>query len=73
MTLNCDVRTTRGSFSLDVALAAEPGEIVAIVGPNGAGKSTLLRILAGLTSAAGSVRLDGADIGDRPSHQRAVA
>jgi molybdate transport system permease protein len=73
MTLECAVTTTRGSFSLDVAITAERGEVVAIVGPNGAGKSTLLRILAGLTSAAGSVRLDGADIGDRPSHQRAVA
>jgi len=38
----------RAAFTLDVALTAEPGEVVALLGPNGAGKTTALRALAGL-------------------------
>ncbi|MGO4424643.1 ATP-binding cassette domain-containing protein, partial [Streptomyces sp. MCAF7] len=38
----------RGSFRLDVALTAAPGDVVALLGPNGAGKTTALRALAGL-------------------------
>ena len=34
--------------TLDAALRAERGDVVAVIGPNGAGKSTLLRALAGL-------------------------
>jgi len=45
---------------LDVDLALQPGQLVALAGPNGAGKTTLLRIAAGLIEPdAGSVRLDG--------------
>lgn len=46
--LVADVRVRRGAFRLDVALRAEPGQVVAVLGPNGAGKSTLLDVLAGL-------------------------
>jgi ABC-type sulfate/molybdate transport systems ATPase subunit len=35
-------------FELNVALAVEPGETVALVGPSGAGKTTVLRAVAGL-------------------------
>lgn len=49
------------SLSLDVA----EGEIHAIIGPNGAGKTTLVHQLSGMmTSDAGRVRFDGADITD---------
>jgi iron complex transport system ATP-binding protein len=42
-----------------VDLAAEPGELTAVLGANGAGKTTLLRALAGLIPfTAGEVRLD---------------
>ena len=42
----------------DVALAASPGECLALVGPSGAGKSTLLRSLYGNYRAdAGSIRV----------------
>jgi NitT/TauT family transport system ATP-binding protein len=43
-----------------LALAAAPGEIVAIVGPSGSGKSTLLAIAAGLDrDLDGEVAIDG--------------
>lgn len=46
-----------------VSLAAEPGEIFAVLGENGAGKSTLLRILAGATRPdSGDLNLDGQDL-----------
>ncbi|MFF4489609.1 ABC transporter ATP-binding protein [Streptomyces sp. NPDC001544] len=58
----------RGSFRLDVALTAAPGDVVALLGPNGAGKTTALRALAGLVPLTGGhLRLDGAELdGTRP-------
>lgn len=47
--LEVSARVVRGAFTLDVALTAEPGEVIAILGPNGSGKSTLLSVIAGLT------------------------
>ena len=47
---------------LEVAVAAAPGEVVAVIGPNGAGKSTLVRALAGLVPATGHALLDGTDL-----------
>lgn len=38
------------------------GQVTSLVGPNGAGKTTLLRAVAGLTPAAGSVRLEAVDL-----------
>ncbi|MCW2499768.1 MAG: transporter ATP-binding protein, partial [Frankiales bacterium] len=49
-------------------LAAEPGELVAVVGPNGAGKTSLLRALAGLLPAEGPVLLAGRDVAGLPAH-----
>jgi iron complex transport system ATP-binding protein len=57
-------------------LAAEPGQLTAVIGRNGAGKTTLLKVLAGLVAPqAGAMLLDGADIGgwDRGRLARALA
>jgi len=64
------VRVTRGAFSLDVELVADPGEVLALVGPNGAGKTTLLRALAGLEPAEGHVRIDGQEVNNRAPQDR---
>ncbi|WP_409483956.1 ATP-binding cassette domain-containing protein [Arsenicicoccus dermatophilus] len=46
----------------DVALAASPGELVALTGASGAGKSTLLALAAGLDEPTrGLAHLDGVD------------
>jgi branched-chain amino acid transport system ATP-binding protein len=52
-----------------VSIAAEEGEIVAIVGSNGAGKSSLIRSIAGIeTPRRGAIRYRGRDIAGLPSH-----
>lgn len=45
-----------------VSLAANSGEVTAIVGPNGSGKTTLLRALTGEAVYQGIVTMNGADI-----------
>jgi ABC-type multidrug transport system ATPase subunit len=57
-------RTAGGRTLLDdVSFAVQRGWLVAIVGPTGAGKTSLARALTGnLALAAGSIRLDGADL-----------
>lgn len=48
----------------DVTFAAAPGEAVAVIGPSAAGKSTLCRAIVGTHEIdAGTVRLDGVDMG----------
>ncbi|MFD4649059.1 ABC transporter ATP-binding protein [Streptomyces sp. NPDC058441] len=58
--LDAHLVVDRGTFRLDVALRAAPGDVVALLGPNGAGKTTALRALAGLTPLTGGhLHLDG--------------
>jgi molybdate transport system ATP-binding protein len=66
--LDAHVVIERHGFRLDAAIAAEPGETVALMGPSGAGKSTLLAAIAGLEATrAGHVRIDDAEVaGPRP-------
>ncbi|GGQ55798.1 sulfate/molybdate ABC transporter ATP-binding protein [Couchioplanes azureus] len=60
MTLEARLVVRRPGFTLDAALSAAPGEVVALLGPNGAGKTTALRALAGLTGLdEGHVVLNG--------------
>lgn len=57
----------------NVSLNVASGEFVAIVGESGVGKSTLLNCMAGLdTWDAGSVSLDGVDLGTLNDDQRAL-
>ena len=48
----------------ELSFVARDGEITLLIGPNGAGKSTALKTLFGLlVPRAGSIRLDGREIG----------
>ncbi len=65
MSLDVEGRVRRGTFELDVAISAAPGEVLAVLGPNGAGKSTVLRAVAGLLALdAGTIRLEGTVLDD---------
>jgi branched-chain amino acid transport system ATP-binding protein len=55
----------------DVSLDVRAGEIHALIGPNGAGKTTLIAQLVGeLKHDAGTIELEGRDIGALPTAQR---
>ncbi len=55
----------------DVSLCIDGCNLFGLLGPNGAGKTTLLSILSGLLPApAGTVIIDGIDIGRSPSEAR---
>lgn len=48
----------------DISLSIPQRTVLSVIGPNGCGKSTLLRIMSGIQKPyAGSVKLDGTDIG----------
>lgn len=71
--LDAHLVVERGSFRLDIALTAAPGDVVALLGPNGAGKTTALRALAGLAPLSeGHLRLDGTDLARTPPESRPV-
>ncbi len=56
----------------DASIEVRRGEIVGLIGPNGAGKTTLFNALSGLNQpTAGRVRLFGADVSEKPVHERA--
>jgi molybdate transport system ATP-binding protein len=71
VTLDADFGVRRGTFDLDLALAVDVGEVVALVGPNGAGKSTAVRAMAGLQPLArGFVRVDRRVLEDAEARTR---
>ncbi len=53
-----------------VDLDVREGEILGLVGPNGSGKTTLINVISGFYPlTAGSVAVDGAEIGHLPAHE----
>jgi branched-chain amino acid transport system ATP-binding protein len=57
----------------NIVLDVDRGELHAIIGPNGAGKTTLIGQLTGeLSSNAGRIHFDGADISALPVHRRSA-
>jgi branched-chain amino acid transport system ATP-binding protein len=63
---------TQALFGVSLDVAA--GEVVALLGANGAGKTTTLRSILGLTRPRrGSVRFDGREISQWPTHEIARA
>lgn len=67
-----DLSTGYGSTRVleNVNLSLEPGSVMTIFGRNGVGKTTLLRSILGLLpDTRGSVRLDGTEITQMPTHQ----
>ena len=53
-----------------VSFTVPAGQIVGVIGPSASGKSTLARVLLGIWSPQhGTVRLDGADIGNWDKHE----
>jgi spermidine/putrescine ABC transporter ATP-binding subunit len=54
-------------------LDVQTGEMFVLLGGSGSGKTTLLRAIAGFVRPdAGSIALDGADLGAQPPHKRPV-
>ena len=77
--LSADLGLSRESFTLDLGLTIEAGEVVALLGPNGAGKSTAVRALAGLLRlTSGRIMIGDQVVADpalgihRAPYQRAV-
>jgi ABC-type Fe3+/spermidine/putrescine transport system ATPase subunit len=57
----------------DLSLEAGQGEFVTLLGPSGCGKTTTLRAVAGFVApAAGSIGVEGRDIGALPPHRRNI-
>ncbi len=64
----------REAIIREVSLLIRPGQVLGVIGPSASGKSTLARALVGVwTPLAGSVRLDGAELGHWPERQLADA
>jgi branched-chain amino acid transport system ATP-binding protein len=53
----------------DVSWAVNAGRILGIIGPNGAGKSTCFMAATNMTTHAGRLRLDGADVTHVHAHR----
>ena len=56
-----------------ISVSIDSGEVIGLLGPNGAGKTTTFLMLSGIIKPnAGKVWLNGENIDDLPSHERAV-
>ena len=53
-----------------LSFSMRAGEILGLIGPNGSGKSTAMKTIMGIERpSAGSIRLDGIEIANLPSHK----
>jgi len=69
-----DVSISLGGRQLikSVNLSLNPGEVVGLLGPNGAGKTTTFNLVIGLLRpASGAIVMDGRDVADLPTPERA--
>jgi Fe-S cluster assembly ATP-binding protein len=74
--LHARIRTGGHEILRGVDLELESGQVHALMGPNGSGKSTLAHVLMGHRDyevTAGSVTLDGVELLELPTWQRAAA
>jgi len=56
-----------------ISVEIRPGEFFSLLGPSGCGKTTTLRMVAGFEPpTAGTILLDGVDVGGWPPHRRNV-
>ncbi len=72
-----DLRVTVGDKEIlkGVSIAVNRGEVVILMGPNGSGKTTLAYAIMGhprYKTTGGRVLLDGVDVTDLPTHERAL-
>ena len=67
------VRYRYARMVMDYDLRIDRGSFISIIGPSGAGKSTLLNLMAGFDRPErGCIRIDGADVTDRPPAARPI-
>ena len=58
----------------DISFTFEAGGFYAITGPNGSGKTTIAKLIMGINElTSGQVLFDGADISQKPIHERSQA
>jgi len=55
----------------DISLTIPAGKRIMILGENGCGKTTLLKVMAGLLPYKGSIKVDGMEVKNMPSRERA--
>lgn len=71
---NLCVRMGEQTILNDVSVRVPAGGIVTVLGSNGVGKTTLMRAISGVyRSTSGSIRFDGGEITNWPSHKIVAA
>ncbi|MDR3284783.1 MAG: ABC transporter ATP-binding protein [Treponema sp.] len=68
------VRKCFGDFSLELDIAVNSGETLALTGPSGCGKTTALNLIAGLLDVdAGDILIDGVSVRTLPPWKRNIS